>query len=323
MPRSSKKLQETRECNVPSTECIPEAIEITMSSNSRRFNDRFFTQVDGATIGSPDSESVTDIFGAIHIDKKFIEESSRKPENYKRYRDDPIDIVRNSSEKEQKQITEWMNNNIYLNKIIFKIESIGQEVNFLDTKVQLMKDERLDGDNQFFLIPNMYSTNSCHTKHVTNNIPTIVVTRCRINCSDCIENDKLFKDTLIYYKAYLIKSGYKEADISRKSINSAIKKKRKSILKKKNKNKQSIQKYRFVTNFEPSFPDIAKGFRKFKRILEDDEDLMEVFPQGVKHFQVTQKRGCKNMKEILAPLTVKISHETPPPPPEYYLSDYL
>ena len=53
----------------------------------------------------------------------------------------------------------------------------------------------------------------------------------------------------------------------------------------------------------------AKGFRKFKRILEDDEELMEVFPHGVKHFHGTQKRGCKNMKEILAPSTVKISHE--------------
>ena len=38
---------------------------------------------------------------------------------------------------------------------------------------------------------------------------------------------------------------------------------------------------------------------------------MEVFSHGVKHFQVTQKRGCKNMKEILAPLTVKISHKQP------------
>ena len=38
-----------------------------------------------------------------------------------------------------------------------------------------------------------------------------------------------------------MKSGYKEADINKKFINFAIKKKRKSILKKKNKNKQSIQ----------------------------------------------------------------------------------
>ena len=41
-----------------------------MSSNSVKFIDRFFTQIGGATIGSPDSGSITDIFGAIHIDKK-------------------------------------------------------------------------------------------------------------------------------------------------------------------------------------------------------------------------------------------------------------
>ena len=88
-----------------------------------------------------------------------------------------------------------------------------------------MKDESLDGDNQFSLIPSMYSKdtdthrclppNSCHPKHVTNNIPTAVVTRCRMNCSDSIENDKLFNDTLIHYKTYLMKSGYKEADINK------------------------------------------------------------------------------------------------------------
>ena len=77
------------------------------------------------------------------------------------------------------------------------------------------------------------SPNSCHPKHVTNNIPTTVVTKCRMNCSDRIENDKLFKGTLIHYKAYLIKSGYKEADINKTFINFAIKRKRKSILKRK------------------------------------------------------------------------------------------
>ena len=41
----------------------------------------------GATIGSPNSGSITDIYGTIHIDKKFIDESPAKPQNYKRYRD--------------------------------------------------------------------------------------------------------------------------------------------------------------------------------------------------------------------------------------------
>ena len=74
--------QRTIKC--PSTECILEAVSITMSSNSAHFSNRYFTQIDGATIGSPDSGSVTDIYGAIHIDKKLMEESPIKRQNYKR-----------------------------------------------------------------------------------------------------------------------------------------------------------------------------------------------------------------------------------------------
>ena len=76
-----ERLLNTREQQIPSTECILEATEITMSSISVKFINRFFTQIDGATIGSPDSGSITDSFGA--IDKKFELECSKKPENYK------------------------------------------------------------------------------------------------------------------------------------------------------------------------------------------------------------------------------------------------
>ena len=41
--------------------CILEALEITMSSNNGKFLDRNFTQINGATIGGPESASVTDI----------------------------------------------------------------------------------------------------------------------------------------------------------------------------------------------------------------------------------------------------------------------
>ena len=78
-------LLEAREIQTPSKECILEAIPFTMSSNSTKFSESFFTQIDGATISSPDSGSVIDIFGAIHIDKKIIEDCPKKPENYKRY----------------------------------------------------------------------------------------------------------------------------------------------------------------------------------------------------------------------------------------------
>ena len=97
-----------------------------MTSNSTKFSNRFFTQIDGATIGSPDSGSITDIFGAVFIDKNFMEEWPRKPDSYKRYQDDTIDVCKNTTEKEQQEITGWMDSNIYQNKINLTLNQSGK-----------------------------------------------------------------------------------------------------------------------------------------------------------------------------------------------------
>ena len=60
-----------------------------------------------------------------------------------------------------------------------------------------------------------------------------------------------------------------------------------------------------VTYYEPTFPDIRKAFRKFKHIIEDDEELKEIFPKGVSHFQVSERRGSKIIKELLEPSTTR------------------
>ena len=75
----------------------------------------------------------------------------------------------------------------------------------------------------------------------------------------------------------------------------------------KRNNKKTFQKYRFVTEYEPSFPDIRKAFRKFDHMLKNDEKMKKVFPYDAKHFQVSEKRGTKNIKEILAPSTVNLN----------------
>ena len=46
-----------------------------------------------------------------------------------------------------------------------------------------------------------------------------------------------------------------------------------------------------VTDYEPTFPDIRKACRKFKHIIKDYEELKEIFPKRVSHFQVSEKRG--------------------------------
>ena len=66
-----------------------------MSCNNGIFLGKHFTQIQGTTIGGSESASVTDIFGAEYIDKKAMEEGPMEPEDWKRYRDDTLDIKEN------------------------------------------------------------------------------------------------------------------------------------------------------------------------------------------------------------------------------------
>ena len=76
------------------------------------------------------------------------------------------------------------------------------------------------------------------------------------------------------------------------------KKKIPKILKNENKKKRKrrINKYHFVRDYEPFLPDIRKAFKKFGHILENDKEMKEVFPYGVKHFQVSERRSSKILK---------------------------
>ena len=131
-----------------------------------------------------------------------------------------------------------MNENIYKDKTVFKTKSIGEEIKCLDTKENVVKHHKADDEDRFLLIPSMYSRKtdthqylspkSCHPKHIAENIPVMVANRCQTNCSDSVKYDQLFKDALIQYNAHLLKSGYDEYLIDKKSISYAIKNKRKT-----------------------------------------------------------------------------------------------
>ena len=61
------QLLDFRSQNFPEKKCILDALAITVTSNIYNFMGRHFTQIDEATIGGPESTSVTDIYGAILI----------------------------------------------------------------------------------------------------------------------------------------------------------------------------------------------------------------------------------------------------------------
>ena len=121
-----------------------------------------------------------------------------------------------------------MNDNICKDRIKLKIEEMGPDVKFLDTRLRMVKDERYVNEDKYIIAPSMYSKDtdthqylspkSCHLVHITKDILTTVVCCCRANCSDRIKNDVMFKEALIEYKAYLIKSGEKKKKVTNEKV---------------------------------------------------------------------------------------------------------
>ena len=195
-----------------------------------------------------------------------------------------------------------MNENICKDKIKFTAEYNDKKMVYLDTEVTV-QEAVINNRKGLYLIPQIYSKDtdthqylnpsSCHSPHITKNLPTSVINRIWRNCSDRIDDGKIFNDTMIDHKAYLMKSGYEEELVDEKFSSHVVITKRKDLLwnKKRKKQRNKITKYRMVTGYEPTFLDIRKALRKFKHIIEDDEELKEIFPKGVSHLQVSERRG--------------------------------
>ena len=208
-------------------DCILEALRVTMLTNTGKFGNRFYTQINGVTIGGPESASVADMFGAVYIDPKAIQVGAK---NWKRYRDDTSDIEENWDSQKVKEFTQYLNESVLKDKIKFEEESSGHELVFLDTKVHL-----IDG----YLVPEIYSVptdsheylnpDSAHPPVVANGYPYVVALRVRRNCSDRCQKDELFVRNLIQYKAHLMHSGYSPELIDKKFVKVA-KHKRKDVL---------------------------------------------------------------------------------------------
>ena len=141
-------------------------------------------------------------------------------EDWKRYRDDTLDIKGNCTKEELGIFTDYLNQNVLKDKIVFEMESSRENLPFLDVNIRL---------KEGYLIPEIYSKPtdsheclnpaSCHPPSVTNNNPLRVALRVRRNCSDKVEDDEIFKRKLIEYKAHLMHSLYDSKLIDKKFLN--------------------------------------------------------------------------------------------------------
>ena len=115
-------------------------------------------------------------------------------EDWKRYRDDTLDINENCTEEELGIFTDYLNQNVLKDKIVFEMESSREYLPFLDVNIRL---------KEGYLIPEIYSKPtdshkylnpaSYHPPSVTNNNPLVIALRVRRNCSDRVEDMKFLK----------------------------------------------------------------------------------------------------------------------------------
>ena len=289
---------EERKSKFPPTECIVEAISLVMSSNNCQFQDEHYTQINGATIGGPESASTTDIFGAIFLDEPALKEGPFQPLELIRYRDDCFDVELNKTEEEINEFTDFLNQ--LVPGIKFKPKIRSDDIEFLDTLVTI-KDGFLitspfskPTDSKQYLVPS-----SVHKPSVVENIPKTVGMRLRRLCSDRVEGDKIFADSLDEYRAYMEARGYYSRIIQGHFAEIANMRRKDSLKKVERRNKQWMDRpIFFIKHQEPAFPDINKSIRKHLRILQYNKELKELFPKSL---FITSYKRPKNLKELLCP----------------------
>ena len=112
----------------PSTECLLEAIKITLECNNSAFSGKHYLQIDGAAMGPKNAYSYADI-SVSNIDKKVFCRDDIKPICWGRYRDDIFSLWNQPLEK----LMEFTN---YLFSICPAIKSTvrfdHQKLEFLD-----------------------------------------------------------------------------------------------------------------------------------------------------------------------------------------------
>ena len=86
-PEACRDALSTRYEMKPSTECLLEAIKITLECNNSTFNGKHHLQLDGTAMGPKNACSYADI-SVSNIDKKVFCRDDIKPLCWGRYRDD-------------------------------------------------------------------------------------------------------------------------------------------------------------------------------------------------------------------------------------------
>ena len=291
----------------PSTDCIIDAIQITLEENIAKFGSTVAKQCDGTAMGPHHACSYADAAVDYAVDQKVMSlrmnPSYDKILDWSRFRDD-IFCIWTGTEEELLDFNYWINN--LHPRLKFTMEYSTTSIVFLDLRIctsgNLLSTEMYSksSDTHAYLMPT-----SCHPTHVCRNIPKGVMKRVKRNCSSDLKCEEGFME----YKKYLAKRGYSNQLIE-EAITEAKATPREQLigLTQKNQDSSSGRQFPLVIKFNPKLPPMSKYIHKHNHILGLTSQTKKLFSKSSLFVSYRME------KNILGLITCNKFKECPFPP---------
>ena len=289
-------LLDQRETLEPSTDCIMEAIQITLEENIAQFGDIVVKQCDGTAMGPHHACSYADAAADLAIDQKVMDPLTNPLnhciDDWSRFRDDIL-CVWTGSETELLNFNEWLNN--LHPRLKFTMEYSKNSVVFLDLRLSIAGPMIItemyskSSDTHAYLMPT-----SCHPSHICRNIPKGVMKRVKRNCTDQDACLRGYEE----YRNHLQKRGYNEG-LVQKAIDEANATSREQLLglveKEDNYPSAPRKQFPLVIKFNPRLPPMSKFINRHLTVLELTNQTKSLFNKSSLFVSYRMEKNILNM----------------------------
>ena len=259
-----KEALDHREKLSPSTECLLEAIKITLECNNSTFNKNHYRQNRGTAMGPHNACSYADLAMTV-IDTKILDVNKWPndvlfPPDWSRFRDDCFSIWFESVPA-LLNFTEWLNSLTNSIKVTVKYSEVHLEV--LDTSLFIING-RIESkihfkptDGHMYLLPQSF-----HYQSMYRNTPYGLALLLRRICS----RDDWFYDQLQDFKQYFRRRRYSNKIINN-GFNRAINITRSDALLPKSRTPDNFKNLVLVMDCHPNFRDVPELIKDHLQIL--------------------------------------------------------
>ena len=284
-----KDALETRTNKEPKTWILLCLLYLVLTKTCFKFNDRYYEQISGITMGTKCAPSLAIIF-MDKFERDFLSKHPLAPLVWWRYIDD-IFMIWPYTREELHSFIYGLNNSHPTLRFTHEVNSTT--VSFLDVSIT--------NNNQGEIHTSLYSKptdahlylhyTSYHPKHQKRSIPYSQAIRLRRICSTI----ETFHEACNKLKNNLRNRGY-PTQLIEQAIQKAANTNRQDLLQlNSSQPNRSNNIIPFILTFNPGNPPVSKILQNNTKILSDSHDLQHILRR---RFVLVQKR-CTNLRQIL------------------------